>query len=612
MEEITLMNSDATGGKRQGRNHYSLLVVAVIIILIGGIALTIWTAQNESNSLRQQMLVKNRLVKEAFSINQIEQLTGSEADLSSPNYIAMKEDLIRIRAVDPQIRFVYFMGQRPDGKIVFLVDSELPESVDYSPPGQEYPEASETLLNVFVSKGEITEGPSSDRWGTWVSGLNPIIDPVTGNVIAVLGMDVNASDWNMYIFYSSLPIIIGTLILLFIVLVFSYMQQRNEREKQILKESESILRESEHRLNDIINFLPDATFVIDNEGRVITWNKAMEEMTGVKADDILGKGNYEYAIPFYQTRRPILIDLVLKPDSEIEKNYTGGINRQGSMLITETELRRPDGTIIFLAARALPISEKDSTVIGAIESIRDITERKITEMALENYSRELTSHTEILQKTNDKLNLMNSITRHDILNQLTLILGYLELMKEQYPDPQLQKYIGADLRAAQTIQKQIMFTKEYQDIGSQSPKWFNLKSVILSAAAGLSLSPIQVSVDCDQFEVYADPLLEKVFFTLLENAIRHGKKVTDIVFSCREQENGLMVIYEDNGEGIPAAHKKDIFYQKYFQHTGYGLFLTQTILNITGISIRENGEPGKGARFEILVPKEAYRVSGTN
>ena len=206
---------------------------------------------------------------------------------------------------------------------------------------------------------------------------------------------------------------------------------------------------------------------------------------------------------------------------------------------------------------------------------------------------------------------MNSITRHDILNQLTLILGYLELMKEQYPDPQLQKFIDADLRAAQTIQKQIMFTKEYQDIGSQSPKWFNLNSVILSAAAGLALSPIHLAVDCDRYEIYGDPLLEKVFYTLLENAIRHGKKVTDIAFYCREQENGLMVIYEDNGEGIPAAHKEDIFHQKYFQHTGYGLFLTKTILSITSISVRENGEPGKGARFEILVPKEAYRVAGT-
>jgi len=730
------MNSDAAGGKNQSRNHLLLLVVAVIIILFGGIVLTIWTAQNESTNLHQQLLVKNRLIKEAFSTNQIQQLTGSEADVSSPDYIAIKEDLIRIRLTDPQIRFVYFMGQKPDGKIVFLVDSELPASADYSPPGQEYPEASQTLQNVFVLKGEITEGPSSDRWGTWVSSLNPIIDPATGKVIAVLGMDVDASDWNMHILYAAMPIIIGTLILIFIILVFSFMQQRNEREKQILKESESILRESEHRLNDIINFLPDATFVIDSEGRVITWNRAMEEMTGVKAGDMLGKGNYEYALAFYQARRPMLVNLVLEPDSEIEKKYTGGVHRQGTMLITETELRLPDRTNVILAARALPIREENGTVIGAIESIRDITfrkkaeialkiseerlrlllqnindgiivhevsergpgrilevndrvremlgytleefqhmsiqdldvpeqranvaaisdmlfsrkysvfeteiikkdrqripveissrlfelqgkptvlaiirditDRKITEMEMEHYSLELTRYAEVLQKTNDKLNLMNSITRHDILNQLTLILGYLELMNEQYLDPQLQKYIRAELRAAQTIQKQIMFTKEYQDIGSQSPKWFNLNSVILSAATGLSLAPIHLSVDCDQFEIYADPLLEKVFYTLIENAIRHGKKVTDIVFSCREQENGLVVIYEDNGEGIPADHKKDIFNQKYFQHTGYGLFLTTTILNITGISISESGEPGKGARFEILVPKDAYRVA---
>ena len=485
------MNSDAAGGKGQSRNHLLLMVVAVMIILFGGMALTIWTAQNESNILHQQLLVKNRLIKEAFSTHQIQQLTGSKDDVSSPDYIAIKEDLIRIRLTDPQIRFVYFMGQQPDGKIVFLADSELPESADYSPPGQEYPEASQTLQNVFVLKGETMEGPSSDRWGTWMSSLVPIIDPATGNVIAVLGMDVDASDWNMHIFYAALPIIIGTLILLFIILVFSYMQQRNERENQILKESENILRQSEHRLNDIINFLPDATFVIDTEGRVITWNKAMEEMTGIKAGDMLGKGNYEYALAFYQARRPMLINLVLEPDSEIEKKYTGGISRQGTMLITETELRRPDGTVFILAARALPISKDDGTVVGAIESIRDVTERKITEMALENYSQELTSHAEILQKTNDKLNLMNSITRHDILNQFTLVLGYLGLIKEQYPDPQLQKYIDADLRAAQTIQKQIMFTKEYQDIGSQAPKWFNLRSVILSAAAGLSLAPIQ-------------------------------------------------------------------------------------------------------------------------
>jgi signal transduction histidine kinase len=278
--------------------------------------------------------------------------------------------------------------------------------------------------------------------------------------------------------------------------------------------------------------------------------------------------------------------------------------------VFETEIIKKDQSHIPVEVSSRLFELQGKPTVLAI--IRDITDRIATEMALENYSLELTRFTEVLQKTNDKLNLMNSITRHDILNQLTLILGYLELIKEQYPDPQLQKYIDADLRAAQTIQKQIMFTKEYQDIGSQDPKWFNLRNVILSAAAGLSLAPIRLSVDCDQFEIYADPLLDKVFYTLLENAIRHGKKVTEIVFSCREQENGLEIIYEDNGEGIPAEHKEDIFHQKYFQHTGFGLYLTTTILNITGISIRESGEPGKGARFEILVPKEAYRLTGTS
>ncbi|MCK9591612.1 MAG: PAS domain S-box protein [Methanoregula sp.] len=722
------MNGDA-GGKTRVSNFNRLLIVSMIIILSGGIMLTIWTAQHEDSRLRNDLLIKSRLVNEGFTTDQVKGLTGSEADLSSPDYIAVKEELIRVRSADPFIRFLYFMGQRPDGAIILLVDSELPESEDYSPPGQEFSEVTKELLDVFlVTRVEMTEGPVSDRWGTWVSGIIPVIDPATGNVVAVFGMDIDAQDWNMHIITTCLPVATGTLILLFILLVLLYIHQRNEDEKQILEKSE-------HRLNDIINFLPDATFVIDLGGRVIKWNRAMVEMTGVRAVDILGKGNYEYALPFYGIRRPILINLIREPDSEIAKKYTGGVHEQGNMLITETELRQPDGSVVVLGAVASPLREVDGTVIGAIESIRDITrqkkienelksseerfrllvqnindgilvndisleitgrilevndriceilgytpeellqmslkdliapeqidivthvvdklkdmifetelirkdrqhipveisarffelqgrpttlaivrdisERRMLEKEKEFYNRELMQSTEALRQTNDKLNLMNSITRHDILNQLTLILGYNQLMQVQFPDPRLQEYIGKELRAARTIQDQITFTKEYQDIGSQAPKWFNLNNIILSAAAGLSLSPITLSVNVDRFEIYADPLLEKVFFTLLENAIRHGKEVTGIVFSTGEQETGLMVIYEDNGVGVPAGHKEDIFRQKYFQHTGFGLYLTRIILSITGISISETGEPGKGARFVILVPKDAYRVAGT-
>ncbi len=441
-----------------------LLIAGIILVLVGGIALAAWMGQHEETRLRDDLLSKCRLVKEGFSAAEIGQLTGTEADLSSPQYRAVKEEIMRIRFADPPIRFIYFMGQRPDGTVMFLVDSESPESEDYSPPGQEYPEATDALLDVFVTNTEMTEGPVADRWGTWISGIIPVTDPETGKTIAVFGMDVDARDWNIRIFMACLPAVIATLILLLLMLVFSYVHQRDERERLILEESHRTLRESENSLRLV----------------------------------------------------------------------------------------------------------------------------------------------------NDKLNLMNRITRHDILNQLTGIIGYLDLMKQTSPDPRVQEYAGIVLRSANNIQDQILFTKDYQDIGSQAPRWFDLRRVILSAAEKLTLSPITLTVTIEQTEIYADPLLEKVFYTLLENGIRHGKRITGITFSCRALDNKLTIVYQDNGEGVPAEYKEDIFDQKYFKHTGYGLYLSRTILGITGITIRECGEPDAGARFEISVPEGAYRFTGDN
>ena len=104
---------------------------------------------------------------------------------------------------------------------------------------------------------------------------------------------------------------------------FELETTNNDLQKEIIerKEAENALKNSEQRLADIINFLPDATFVIDKEGVVIAWNHSIEALTGVKATDILGKGNYEYSLPFYSERRPILIDLVLKSYPDFEKKY---------------------------------------------------------------------------------------------------------------------------------------------------------------------------------------------------------------------------------------------------------------------------------------------------
>ncbi len=147
------------------------------------------------------------------------------------------------------------------------------------------------------------------------------------------------------------------------------------------KQAEKALHEGERRLSDIINFLPDATMVIDREGRVIAWNRAIEALTGFMAVDILGKGDYEYAIPFYGVKRPILIDLVFEPREGLENKYEG-IKRQDDLIIGEAYIHNLQGRKAYLLGTAAPLYDTRGAIVGAIESIRDITERRRMEEAL--------------------------------------------------------------------------------------------------------------------------------------------------------------------------------------------------------------------------------------
>jgi PAS domain S-box-containing protein len=153
------------------------------------------------------------------------------------------------------------------------------------------------------------------------------------------------------------------------------------------KRAEAAVTESERRLADIINFLPDATFAIDLSGKVIAWNRAMEEMTGVKTGDMLGKGNYEYTIPFYGIRRPILIDLALRFTEESEKKYDF-VERQRDVLLAETDVIMKE-VPRALWGKAVPLYDSHGNVAGAIESIRDITELRQAREALQKAHDEL-------------------------------------------------------------------------------------------------------------------------------------------------------------------------------------------------------------------------------
>ncbi len=225
----------------------------------------------------------------------------------------------------------------------------------------------------------------------------------------------------------------------------------------------------------------------------------------------------------------------------------------------------------------------------------DVTQRKKAENAL--------------RQANKKLNILSSVTRHDILNKLTVLLAFLDLSKEKAEkNSVIFDYIGKELEITDAIQRQIEFTRFYQDVGVRAPEWQDVSVTIQKAVDLLRIKEITVNIEIKGLQVYADTLIERVFYNLMENSIRHGEHVTTISFSYHKTPDGVTIVYTDDGIGIPTVDKANIFIRGFGKHTGLGMFLSREILGITGITIFETGEPGKGVCFEINVPAEDSRI----
>jgi PAS domain S-box-containing protein len=347
------------------------------------------------------------------------------------------------------------------------------------------------------------------------------------------------------------------------------------------KQIEAALAGTEQRYRQLYEGMRDAFASVDLEGRITGFNSAFVTMVGYTPDEI-------YTLTF----RDLTPEQWLASEEQVLKSQ---VMTRGYSDIYEKEYRRKDGTVLPVELRTTLITGEDGIPQGMWAIIRDISERKKTE--------------EALKEALKKLNMLSSITRHDILNQIMGLRAFLELSKEDLKGTKHEAFIDKEDQAAEAIQRQIEFTRFYQDIGVNTPKWQDAGVVIKEAVGLLTLQEIRVDVTVRGVEVFADPLIVKVFFNLLENSLRHGEQVTWMSFSSRESEEGLVITYRDNGVGISTEDKLKLFQKGFGRHTGLGLFLTREILAITSITITENGEPGKGVQFEITVPPGAFRYS---
>jgi signal transduction histidine kinase len=215
-----------------------------------------------------------------------------------------------------------------------------------------------------------------------------------------------------------------------------------------------------------------------------------------------------------------------------------------------------------------------------------------------------------IEITNKKLNLLSSITRHDIRNQLAALIGYLDLLRMEVTASEAASHIAKGMDAARAIERQIEFTRIYEDIGTHAPLWQEVSAIVGRLQSRIPAdSGITLDIRTAGLSIWADPLLGKVFENLVDNSLKHGERVRRIAISSLPYGlGGLAIVYEDDGVGIHEEDKEKIFERGFGKNTGLGLFLSREILAISGYSMKESGTYGKGVRFEILIPKGKYRL----
>jgi PAS domain S-box-containing protein len=349
------------------------------------------------------------------------------------------------------------------------------------------------------------------------------------------------------------------------------------------KQAEADLLRSEEKYRSILKASPDDITITDLSGIIHMVSPAALIIFGFgREEDVLG--------------RPITDFLVVEDRKRAAENLalmlSGTFTGPGEYRAVHTS-----GRTINIEANADFIRNPDGTPESIVIVIRDITERKRAEQAF--------------VEVNKKLNLLSSITRHDINNQLFSLKAFLALSKESLGNTaETAEYLMKAERAAHAIERQILFTKEYQDLGINAPVWQSVEESLENSRNALPLRDIRLTASVKDLEVFADPLFEKVFYNLIDNALRYGgPKMTTIRITAQESGQNLVISVEDDGAGISAEDKKRLFERGFGHNTGLGLFLSREILAITGITIAENGEPGKGARFGITVPQGSWRYT---
>ena len=379
------------------------------------------------------------------------------------------------------------------------------------------------------------------------------------------------------------------------------------------KKAEEALKVAHDQLLGIIDFLPDATFVIDKEGIVIAWNRAIEAMTDIRAKDILGKGNYEYAIPFYGERKPVLIDLLLKQIKEIEDKYTH-IERKDEALEGEAYMPNMKAGAVYLYGKAAALYDSSGNLFGAIESIRDITDRKNAEQIRERLVKELESK-------NAEMERFTYTVSHDLRSPLITVSGLVGFLKsdlEKGNTTRSTTFLDRITNAIAKMDNLLKDTLELSRIGrvANPPDNVNFDDIVQDALSQvqerITKSGTKITVAQSMPDVFVDRMrIAEVMVNLIENGIKYmgDQAHPEIEIGYRIKDGQYTFFVKDNGMGIDPSQFDKVFELFYkvnakSEGTGAGLAIVKRIIEVQGGRIWVESENGKGSTFCFNLPQQ--------
>ena len=351
-----------------------------------------------------------------------------------------------------------------------------------------------------------------------------------------------------------------------------------------LKRSEEALKESQRMLSTLMGNLPGMAYRCryDQDWTMDFISDGCRKVTGYTPEELTGNNLLSYHDLIHPEDRKSVAD-------DIRRGVEGR-----DQFHTEYRVIAKDGTVRWLWERGCPVYSETGEMVGLEGFITEVTQRK---RAQENE-----------RLANWKLTLLGDLTRHDVLNRVTMLSGYLQLIENNAQDEKVRKYVEKAMLAARSIGEQMEFIKEYQGLGVGEPVWFDLKHLLTLARSKMDFGAIKVSDDVGGLSIYSDPMIEKVFPNLFENSVKHGKTVSRIEVSFLKGEDMVEIYFKDDGQGIPSDMKQRMFDRNYMHRLGHGMNFILEVLRITGMEIDEIGGPGEGALFRIKVPAGCYRL----